>query len=153
MPKSFKRLFMELKNIKEENNSLYSTSPSDDNFLDWDFIIFGPQNTLYEGGIFSGKMIFPSVYPSKPPQVIFNNILHPNIYKNGQVCISILHEGSDQFGYEKDIERWSPTHGINTIMLSIISMLSAPNFESPANLDASVLWKDNPTEYKKKYTS
>ena len=95
-------------------------------------------------------MIFPSVYPSKPPQVIFNNILHPNIYKNGQVCISILHEGSDQFGYEKDIERWSPTHGINTIMLSIISMLSAPNFESPANLDASVLWKDNPTEYKKK---
>ena len=74
--------------------------------------------------------------------------IHPNIYKNGLVCISILHEGTDIYGYEKDIERWLPTHGINTIMISIISMLSSPNFESPANIDASTLWKNNPDKYK-----
>ena len=34
-------------------------------------------------------------------------------------------------------------------MMSIISMLSDPNFESPANISASVLWKNNPLEYKK----
>ena len=51
-------------------------------------------------------MIFTKDYPSKPPQVYFDNIMHPNIYENGKVCISILHEGTDTFGYEKDIERW-----------------------------------------------
>lgn len=143
-----KRLMVELKEIKKDPNHLYSISPSDD-FLTWEFIVIGPPDTLYEGGIYSGKMIFPKNYPSAPPEVYFNNIIHPNIYPTGKVCISILHEGRDLFGYEKDIERWLPTHGINTIMISIISMLSAPNFESPANIDASKLWKDNPDKYKK----
>ena len=147
-----KRLMVELKEIKKETNHLYSIHPSDD-FLTWYFIVIGPPDTLYEGGLFSGKMIFTKEYPSKPPQVYFDNIIHPNIYQNGKVCISILHEGTDTFGYEKDIERWLPTHGINTIMLSIISMLSAPNFESPANIDASKLWQDNPDEYKKEIYS
>ena len=35
-------------------------------------------------------------------------------------------------------------------MLSIISLLSSPNFESPANLDASTLWNNNLDKYKKK---
>ena len=144
---SIKRLMIELKEINKNPDNLYSISPTD-NLLVWDFIIFGPYNTLYEGGIFSGKIYFPREYPSKPPEIIFNNIIHPNIYKNGTVCISILHEGTDIYGYEKDIERWLPTHGINTIMISIISMLSSPNFESPANVDASILWKDTPEKYK-----
>lgn len=147
---SLKRLMVELKEIKKDPNYLFSIFPSENSMFHWDFIIIGPQDTLYEGGLFSGIMVFTHEYPSKPPQVIFNNILHPNIYPDGRVCISILHEGTDQFGYEKDIERWLPTHGINTIMISIISMLSSPNFESPANIDASVLWKDNQNEYKKK---
>ena len=142
-----KRLMVELKEIKKETNHLYSIHPGED-FLTWDFIIIGPPSTLYEGGLFTGKMIFTKDYPSKPPQVYFDNIMHPNIYENGKVCISILHEGTDTFGYEKDIERWLPTHGINTVMISIISMLSAPNFESPANIDASKLWRDHPNKYK-----
>ena len=144
-----KRLMTELKEINKDPNHLYSISPRE-NFLEWEFIIFGPPDTLYEGGIFPGEIIFPKDYPNKPPSVKFKNIIHPNIYSDGKVCISILHEGSDQYGYEKDIERWLPTHGVNTIMISIISMLSAPNFESPANVDVSVLCKDNYTEYKKK---
>lgn len=142
-----KRLMIELKEIRKETNHLFSIYPGD-NFLTWNFIIIGPPDTLYEGGLFNGTIIFTKEYPNKPPEVIFNNIIHPNIYPNGKVCISILHEGTDNFGYEKDIERWLPTHGINTIMISIISMLSAPNFESPANVDASILWKDHPDKYK-----
>jgi ubiquitin-conjugating enzyme E2 G1 len=146
---SIKRLASELKDNMKDPNPLYSIHPSPI-FLEWDFTIFGPDETLYEGGLFAGKIIFTNDYPSKPPQVIFKNILHPNIYIDGKVCISILHEGNDIYGYEKDIERWLPSHGINTIMLSIISLLSEPNFDSPANIDASVLWKDNPKEYKMK---
>lgn len=35
-------------------------------------------------------------------------------------------------------ERWLPTQTVTTILLSIISLLSAPNTSSPANVDASV---------------
>lgn len=59
--------------------------------------------------------------------------------KNGDVCISILHEpGDDKYGYEKAEERWLPVHTVETILLSVISMLADPNYESPANVDAAV---------------
>lgn len=59
--------------------------------------------------------------------------------KNGDVCISILHEpGEDKWGYEKPEERWLPVHTVETILLSVISMLADPNDESPANVDAAV---------------
>lgn len=66
-------------------------------------------------------------------------IWHPNIDKNGDVCISILHEpGDDKWGYEKASERWLPVHTVETILISVISMLADPNDESPANVDAAV---------------
>lgn len=144
-----KRLIKEYKTIQDDINYLYSCNIDETNVLLWNFMIIGPVDTLYEGGIFTGYIKFPEVYPIKPPSVFFNNILHPNIYKNGQVCISTLHEGSDSFGYEEDNMRWRPSHGVNSIMMSIISLLSAPNFDSPANIDASKLWKNNINEYKK----
>ena len=144
---ALKRLLNELKDIKKDPNYFYSLDLNEDDMFTWHFIIFGPPDTLYEGGIFSGIIQFTDMYPHKAPRVKFDNILHPNIFKDGYVCISILHEGSDIYGYEKDSERWSPTQNINSIKLSIISMLSAPNFESPANIEASVLWKDSPLEY------
>lgn len=58
---------------------------------------------------------------------------------DGNVCISILHEpGDDRYGYEKPEERWLPVHTVETILLSVISMLADPNYESPANVDAAV---------------
>lgn len=59
--------------------------------------------------------------------------------KNGEVCISILHEpGEDEYGYERPEERWLPIHTVETIMISVISMLADPNGDSPANVDAAV---------------
>ena len=61
------------------------------------------------------------------------------VEKNGDVCISILHEpGDDKWGYEKASERWLPVHTVETILISVISMLADPNDESPANVDAAV---------------
>ena len=59
--------------------------------------------------------------------------------KSGDVCISILHDpGEDKYGYERPEERWLPIHTVETILVSVISMLADPNDESPANLDAAV---------------
>jgi len=61
------------------------------------------------------------------------------VAKTGDVCISILHDpGEDKYGYERPEERWLPIHTVETIMVSVISMLADPNDESPANLDAAV---------------
>ncbi len=65
---------------------------------------------------------------------------HPNIYDDGKVCISILHPpGTDEMNsLETSEERWRPILGVESILMSVISMLNDPNIESPANLDASV---------------
>lgn len=39
---------------------------------------------------------------------------------------------------------------VESIILSIISMLSSPNDESPANVDAAKMWRDNREEFKKR---
>jgi ubiquitin-conjugating enzyme E2 R len=44
---------------------------------------------------------------------------------------------------EKPEERWSPAQTVSTIMLSFLSLLSDPNFSSPANVDANIDMKDN----------
>ncbi|KAK3210016.1 hypothetical protein GRF29_44g1344902 [Pseudopithomyces chartarum] len=94
----------------------------------------------------------PPEYPLLPPKMRFETpLFHPNIYPNGDVCISILHPPEeDKYGYESAAERWSPVQTPETILLSVISMLSSPNDESPANVEAAGLWRDNLTEFKKR---
>ena len=73
------------------------------------------------------------------------------VYLDGTVCISILHDpGEDQFGYERPEERWLPIHTVETIMLSVISMLAAPNADSPANLEAAKEYREAPEQFKKR---
>ena len=47
-------------------------------------------------------------------------------------------------------ERWRPILGVEAILISVISMLNDPNIESPANLDASIQFRDDLDAYKKK---
>ena len=77
---------------------------------------------------------------------------HPNVYQNGIVCISILHPpGEDAFNAQESAdERWRPILGVEQILISVISMLSDPNDESPANLDAAVMWRNDKAAFKKK---
>ncbi|GAA5880089.1 hypothetical protein JCM3774_003305 [Rhodotorula dairenensis] len=75
-------------------------------------------------------------------------LFHPNIYANGEVCISILHApGDDPNSYESASERWSPVQSVEKILLSVISMLAEPNLESGANIDACKMYRDHREEY------
>jgi ubiquitin-conjugating enzyme E2 G1 len=113
-------------------------------------MLIGPPDTPFEGALIKAKLDFPNSYPSDPPIFKFiTNVYHPNIYPDGNVCISILQKHTDEFGYYQISDVWNPSRSIESILMSIISLLSAPNFESPANIDASVLWRNNYNEYKK----
>ena len=142
------------------NYKLYEDDPIDgtninmtDNVFEWDVIIYGPKDSSYEGGIFKGKIKFPENFPLYPPKFTFTTqIYHPNIYKDsGDVCISILHApGEDKYGYEDSAERWRPIHTVNSILLSIITLFTSPNDESPANIDAAKDFRENKELFQKK---
>ena len=123
---------------------------SESNINEWTFVIFGPNDSVYKDGVYNGKLIIPKEYPHRPPEVKFiSKLFHPNVYDDGKLCMSILHEGEDIYGYEHISERWNPSHSVNSILMSFTSILTEPNFDSPANIDISNLWKNDFNEYKK----
>eukprot|EP01119_Soliformovum_irregulare_P005425 TRINITY_DN17187_c0_g1_i1.p1 TRINITY_DN17187_c0_g1~~TRINITY_DN17187_c0_g1_i1.p1 ORF type:complete len:277 (-),score=59.40 TRINITY_DN17187_c0_g1_i1:76-906(-) len=127
--------------------------PDESNLYEWRIFIEGPKETLYEGGIFQMLMKFPTDFPMSPPELKFvSDFWHPNVYKEtGLVCISILHSPEhDETSGERADERWRPTQTVITILLSVISLLNAPNFSSPANVDASVEWRKTPEQFGQK---
>jgi ubiquitin-conjugating enzyme E2 R len=122
----------------------------DENIFQWKIWFQGPKDSPYEGGTYQILMIFPEDYPMSPPKLkVQNEFWHPNVYyPAGDVCISILHmPGKDPLGYESPEERWMPTQTVKTIILSFCSMLSDPNIESSANVDASIEWTNKRVEY------
>jgi len=143
-----KRQMIELSKNASES---FSAGLVDDDIYKWEVIIMGPPDTFYEGGYFKARMDFPQDYPHKPPKMRFvSKMWHPNIHTNGSVCISILHEpGDDTFGYEQAGERWSPVQTVESILISVISMLADPNDESPANIDAAKQYREDRDGFKK----
>ena len=74
-----------------------------------------------------------------------------SVYEDGKVCISILHApGNDAMSGETAEERWRPILGVEAILLSVISMMNDPNISSPANIDASVQYRDDRDTYNTK---
>jgi len=141
---SQKVLALELKRLEDEPVEGFTISlVNDSNLYEWKCIIFGPPDTMYAGAYFKALMRFPYDYPYSPPNFRFlNKMYHPNIYDNGEVCISILHPPVDdpQSG-ELPSERWNPTQTVRTVLLSVISLLMEPNTSSPANVDAGVMYR------------
>merc|ERR1711976_85236 len=137
--------------LSKNASESFSAGLVDDDIYKWEVIIMGPPDTFYEGGYFKARMDFPQDYPHKPPKMRFvSKMWHPNIHTNGSVCISILHEpGDDTFGYEQAGERWSPVQTVESILISVISMLADPNDESPANIDAAKQYREDRDGFKK----
>lgn len=147
---SHKRLLRELKELIENPvDGIIACPRSDDDLFHWRCLITGPVDTPYEYGVFEATLDFPNDYPLSPPTMKFKTpILHPNVYKDGRVCISILHApGNDPLNYESADERWGPLQSIEKILLSVSSMIADPNPNSPANVDAAKLWRSNREKY------
>lgn len=108
---------------------------------------------MVPGGNFRANLVFPPSYPHAAPKFTFLSPIpfHPNVYSHGELCISILHDGEDETGYEDASERWSPVQTPETILLSIISLFHSPNIDSPANLDAAKLLREEQEGLHKEY--
>ncbi|KFY68059.1 hypothetical protein V496_01306 [Pseudogymnoascus sp. VKM F-4515 (FW-2607)] len=128
---------------------------NDSNVFEWEVMLMISDDCKYYGGAnFRANLSFPQSYPLMPPTMTFLTPVpfHPNVYPSGAVCISILHPPEDdKYGYESASERWSPVQSPETILISVISLLHSPNDESPANVEAAVLWREEQKEGGKEF--
>ncbi|KAI0166987.1 ubiquitin-conjugating enzyme/RWD-like protein [Hypoxylon sp. FL1284] len=144
------RLMSELQELSKEkwvNIELHNN-----NILRWrlGLIVVNP-DSAFNGGYFKAEMTFTDEYPYQPPTFRFLvRIHHPNIYPEGKLCISILHTpGEDVISGEQASERWSPLQGVESVLRSVLLLLDDPEINSPANVDASVMYRDSRAEYNK----
>jgi len=104
-----RRLLKDLKRMHDDEaqDSIQAT-PSGDSLFHWEAVIFGPDDTIWEGGCFNLTMEFPEDYPNKPPKVKFlTKMFHPNIYSDGSICLDILKT------------TWSPVYDVSAVLTSI----------------------------------
>uniref|UniRef100_A0A3P9IAB1 UBC core domain-containing protein n=1 Tax=Oryzias latipes TaxID=8090 RepID=A0A3P9IAB1_ORYLA len=134
---SQKALMLEMKSLQEEPVEGFKITLVDEaDLYNWEVAIFGPPNTHYEGGYFKARIKFPIDYPYSPPTFRFlTKMWHPNIYENGDVCISILHPPVDdpQSG-ELPSERWNPTQNVRKQVMATKAEAERDGVKVPTTL-------------------
>ncbi|KAG7824723.1 hypothetical protein KL909_001945 [Ogataea angusta] len=149
-----KRLWKEYKDISNPRTGLKQVHVEieDDNIFLWNVALMViDKDADYNGAYLKGQLKFPPNYPFSPPGFKFTPpIYHPNVYNDGRLCISILHESGNDQNDEPDNETWSPAQSVESVLLSIISLLEDPNISSPANVDAAIAFKKHREEYRKR---
>ena len=114
----------------------HGTVKQEEDLSHWEGEIYGQADTPYEGGVFLIDIIIPSGYPIKPPSCkLMTKIYHPNINAAGLICLDILKN------------QWSPALGIRGLLMSLISLLNAPNPGDPLNHEAGALMSRDPVQF------
>ena len=134
---ALKRVFKEFKEIKKitdegsiDENRFIDILLIDEKFDNMNVYFLGPKISYYEEIINTINIKIPNNYPNVPPSLKFiNKVYHPNIGQNGEICLDILKDN------------WKPVYSLRTILLSIISLLSDPNPNSPLNGEAANFYK------------
>ena len=87
--------------------------PIPNNILIWHYVVTGPENSLYEGGYFHGKLVFPNDFPFKPPAIY---MITPNgrFEVNKKLCLSISDFHPDT---------WNPSWSVSTILTGLLSFM------------------------------
>ena len=147
-----RRVESDLEEIREHKLPGVKITPNEKNVFEWDIFIDGPKDTIFQDGVWKCRIIFPENYPEMPPEFRFDSdFWHPNVYDDGKVCASILHNpGKDEFNdIESARERWLPIHSASTVINCVMLVLQEPG-GAPANVDANRQWKNDFEGYKKR---
>jgi len=122
---STRRLKREFRDLERDPSSDFAAYPLKDNLFEWHFTLKGAVDTEFEGGLYHGKIVFPSDYPFKPPNII---MLTPSgRFEIGKkICLSMT-------GFHP--EQWQPSWNIRTICKALISMFEEKAKGAIAGID------------------
>jgi len=118
-----KRIISDIKDITKnpliENGIYYKHH--EENMLKGYALIIANKESPYRYGNYLFEIDYPSNYPYVPPTITFltNNDhtrFHPNLYRNGRVCLSLLNTWSG--------DEWSSCNTISSILLHISSLFT-----------------------------
>ena len=120
---TMKRVLSDVKCIYKnplEDNGIYYKHDEEDILKGYAMII-GPCDTPYQYGFYFFTINFPDNYPYSPPKVEFqqnpyNTRFHPNFYRNGKVCLSLLNTWRG--------EQWTSCQTLSSVLLTICSVMT-----------------------------
>ncbi|XP_043484122.1 ubiquitin-conjugating enzyme E2 S [Leptopilina heterotoma] len=132
-----------IRRVAKEVNELANEPPegirviiNEQDITDIQAVIEGPAGTPYAGGFFKVKLALGKDFPQGPPKAFFlTKIFHPNVAKNGEICVNTL---------KKD---WKSDLGIKHILLTVKCLLIFPNAESALNEEAGKLLLERYDDY------
>ena len=106
-----------MKNPLIDNGIYYQHNQ--ENMLQGHALVIGPEDSLYNYGYYLFEFNFSKEYPFKPPKVVYltneHDIrFHPNLYRNGKVCLSLLNTWRG--------EQWTSCQTIRTILLNLVTL-------------------------------
>nr|QBH73219.1 ubiquitin-conjugating enzyme E2 j2 [Brunneria borealis] len=107
------RLKQDYLRLKKDPVPYVVAEPLPANILEWHYVVKGPENTPYEGGLYHGKLVFPREFPFKPPSIYMTT---PNgrFKTNTRLCLSISDFHPDT---------WNPAWSVSTILTGLLSFM------------------------------
>ncbi len=121
-PQTAKRLLRDIRLVHSEELHKMGIwyHQEDSNMMKGNAMIRGPPGTPYADCLLFFKFEMPSDYPFSPPKVTFltgdgSTRLHPNLYVQGKVCLSILGTFPGP--------SWSANMTLETVLLNLQSLL------------------------------
>ena len=112
-PECVRRLTTDYRMLNQNPPPYIMAHPEESNILCWHYTVEGPPESPYHGGLYHGKLEFPSDFPYNPPSVY---MLTPNgRFKTGQrLCFSM----SDFHPKE-----WNPLWSVSSILTGFLSFM------------------------------
>jgi len=86
----------------------------------WHFVIIGPKGSVYEGGMYHGKILLPDEYPMKAPDLIFETA-NGRFEPGKKICLSAT-------AYHP--EQWQPAWGIKSLMGAVQAFMLTEDSQS-----------------------
>ena len=110
---------------------------NDEDPIDIQADIEGPEGTPYECGIFRVRLFIPNEFPQIAPKGFFvTKIFHPNVSEKGEICVNTL---------KRD---WNPKQWSLYNLFEVIKcLLIVPFPQSSLNEEAGKMFMDNYDEY------
>ena len=113
---SLRRIKADIRELSIDPSDQYHAAPLEHDMFEWHFTIRGAPDTDFAGGVYHGRILLPSEYPFKPPNIVF--LTPSGRFECGvKVCLSFSAHHP---------ELWQPAWGIRLILEALISFLPTP---------------------------